>query len=660
MNATLVNTVAPIKCEVTTIRQPERQLCPWLGLATGAALVCSSLEIELLEQLDSLSKYMTFREIAWDSALALLVLLGVTLLWWLFGLLLVVIANVNSRKGRDFYSLFWHFALILPLSYFFLDLFGAIRLEFFPHWFPELTGWITLSLVFLVLAGVCIYTIDVPKIQRFCRHYVAPIGYMHFGLAAIATVGLLGHNIHLYRDYIHSGRTVSAANLPDVYLVTVDALRAEDMSLYGYDRSTTPNLDRFAQRSFTFDAFFANSNFTTPATTSIETGKLPWSHRVFHLGGFLRGEAQKENLAELLHQQGYYTATISSNYLATPLLHRTLPSYDASEYHPPQNVFGVSIRYSNILGLNTLHTFTGPLLTRLAGVRFYLETLIWNQYYPSPSRPVFEDARALIGREDISQPRFVWVHILPPHDPYLAPPPYKGRFLPGDKLTRAYNFLGLRNTTKPQSATTEELRARYDEMILYADNSVGEFLDWLDRTGRADRSIIIISADHGESFEHNWFLHSGRHLFNGVIHIPLLIHLPGQKQGGRITYAAQQSDLLPTILDLLGRPAPPWTDGVSLKPLLEGQTLPERYIMSMNLEPNSEFDSITKGTLAIMDDEYKYVLYLDSKVEVLYNYRKDETEEHNLIDTEPEIAKQMRDALLSKLRHVNNEPLLPQ
>jgi len=658
MTRSLVDTAPATRCEELPARQPEPRVHPWLGLATGAALVCSSLEIELLEQLDSLSKYMTLGEIAWDSALALLVLLGLTVAWWLFGLLLVGTANLISRTERNFDSLFWHFALILPFSYFILDLFGAIRLELFPHWFPELTGWLALSVAFLVSASVCIYRVNVPKMQTFCRNYLAPVGYIHFGLAAVAALSLLGHGIHLYHDYARAGNTVAKADLPDIYVITVDALRAEDMSVYGYARPTTPNLDRFAQNSFTFESFFANSNFTTPSTTSIETGKLPWSHRVFHLGGFLRLKAEKENLAELLRQQGYYTATVSSNYLATPILHRTLASYDASQYCPPENAFGTSLRYSNFLGLNTLHTFTGPLLSRLVGVRFYLETLIWSQHYPSPAEPVFERARTLVERNDISQPRFVWMHILPPHDPYLAPPPYQGRFLPGDKLTRAYNFLGLRNTTKPHGTTAADLRARYDEMILYADHEVGEFLDWLDQTHRMDRSIVIISADHGESFEHGWYLHSGRELFNGVIHIPLLIHLPGQKKAGRISYPAEQSDLLPTILDLLGRRAPPWTDGMSLKPLFEGETLPDRYIMSMNLESNSEFDPISRGTLAIMDAEYKYVLYLDSKAEVLYDYKRDEAEEHDLIGAEPEVATRMRDALLSKLRDVNNKPLL--
>jgi arylsulfatase A-like enzyme len=169
---------------------------------------------------------------------------------------------------------------------------------------------------------------------------------------------------------------------------------------------------------------------------------------------------------------------------------------------------------------------------------------------------------------------------------------------------------------------------------------------------------VIVSADHGESFEHNWFSHTGPHLYNGLIHIPLLIHLPGQKEGARVNYLAQQADLLPTIIDLVGGPMPTRTDGVSLKPVLQGKALPERYVFSMNFEPNRIFDPITKGTVAVMDEEFKYVNYLDRHQEALYRYKSDQFEDHNLIDSEPEVATRMRDALSEKLKEVNRQ-LIP-
>src|SRR5208282_772131 len=213
------------------------------------------------------------------------------------------------------------------------------------------------------------------------------------------------------------------------------------------------------------------------------------------------------------------------------------------------------------------------------------------------------------------------------------------------------------SSAAPKGVSAEELRARYDESVQYADSVVGKYLDWLDRTGRLDHSIVIVSADHGESFEHNWFLHDGPYLYNGLIHIPLLIHLPGQKQGAHIDYPAQQVDLLPTLLDLIGAKAPSWTDGVSLKPLLEGKTMAPRYIYSMSFERNRELDPITKGTVAMIDDQFKYVRYLGTSKEELYRYKTDENEQHNLVGSEPETSKRMRGLLLKTLDGVNDREI---
>jgi len=372
------------------------------------------------------------------------------------------------------------------------------------------------------------------------------------------------------------------------------------------------------------------------------------------LGGFLRGPVERQNLAEILHQYGYYTAVVASNYLATPIQHRTLEGYDAMEYSSLRNLSGMWSDCANFVGLNSRYTLDGPILTRLVRLRILLDNLIWSGFYPAPAEPVFDRAQALIERHDINQPRFLWTHVYPPHDPYLPPSPFLGHFLPGEKLTHNSEFVGLQNSGAPKGVSAEELRARYDESVLYVDNAVGKYLDWLDRTGRLDHSIVIVSADHGESFEHHWFVHGGRYLYDGLIHIPLLIHLPGQKRSARIDYAAQQVDLLPTLLDLVGGNVPNWTDGISLKPLLEGKTMEQRYIYSMNLEPNRELDPITKGTVAIIDDEFKYVNYLGSSKEDLYRYKTDLKEEHNLILSDPETGKRMRELLLKKLNEVND------
>jgi arylsulfatase A-like enzyme len=164
---------------------------------------------------------------------------------------------------------------------------------------------------------------------------------------------------------------------------------------------------------------------------------------------------------------------------------------------------------------------------------------------------------------------------------------------------------------------------------------------------------VIVTADHGELFDHNRLGHGGRDLYQGLIHVPLLIHLPGQRQGVHIDQLAQQADLLPTLLDLVGAPVPSWVDGASLRPALESRILADRYIYSMNLEPNSTFNAVTKGTVAVMDADFKFVRYLDSGKEQLYRYKTDKDEQNNLVQSEPDVAKRMRKVLLERLEEAN-------
>jgi arylsulfatase A-like enzyme len=650
LNQTALAKSAPGReSEFTLAARKPAELHPALLLASGAVLLCLSLEVGVIEQADSLSLYMTLGESAVDAGVALLIMLGAAILWWLIVLAIVGIVKWIPSSERTRTSLAWHLGLMIPFCYLALNTFGALKAVIFPLWHSDLLIWL---LVF-ALFSYGVFTVRVARLQEFCRSRLLPLFWVHLILAILAIIALRWNDVHLFHNYARPGRPVVASQLPDIYLLTADALSMEDTSLDGYSRETTPNLERFAQRSYGFDFFFANSNFTDSATTSIETGKLPWSHRVFQQGGFLRGAAQSENLAELLRERGYYTAMITANQWAAPFHHRTTESYDAVQYAVPFGVGGTAAHYTNLVGANTLYTLSGALMKRLARTLSYVDATLWPERYPGPPDLILDQVRTLIERPDITQPRFVWAHIGPPHDPYLPPPQFRNRFLAARTRITYPDLLALRTTALPPGISTSELRAQYDEMVLYADQALGNFLDWLENTGRLDNAIVIVSADHGESFEHHWFLHAGPNLYNNLIRVPLLIHIPGQKTGVRLSQLAQQADLLPTILDLIGVPLPNWADGTSLKPLLDGKVLPPRPIFSMNLEPCRIFAPIAKGTLAVIDDEYKYVLGLDPRGEALYRYRSDRHEENNLVASNPEVRNRLRDVLLKKLNQVN-------
>jgi len=634
-------------------QQKEAALRPGLAILSIAAIASLSLEIEILDHLDGLSLYMTYREVALDAGVALLGSLSLALAWWLFVLILSIMASfVDPAKGHAS-SLAWSLWLGVPTAYLSLDLIRAATILFAFQWRPRLTVWLLVGSIITVVSIGALFTVNRSRLQIFCRDRLVPVGWLHIVLGSVAIVALFVNGVYLFHDYARPGKSLAASDLPDVYLITIDALRADDLSLYGYNLPTTPSLEKFSQRSSTFDYFVANTNFTTSATASIETGELPWSHRLFQPWGFLL-HYNTQNLPASLRQLGYYTAMISSNELASPIQRRTLEGYDAVEYPTPLGALG-SGRYTLLVGTDCQDTLNITSIGHLMALAGYLDVLISGDRYPFPAEKAFEQARTLVERRVHTQPLFLWTHILPPHDPYWPPASFRRRFLPTEKLISHSDPTNFDAHRLPPGVSAAQQHARYDEMIAYADHALGDFLDWLDQSGRLDRSIVIISADHGESFEHDWYNHTGPFLYNGLIHIPLLIHLPGQKQGARVSYLAQQVDLLPTILDFVGGSVPTRTDGVSLRPALEGKQLPERYVFSMNLEPNRVFDPITKGTVAVVDDEFKYVNYLGRHQEVLYRYKSDTTEEHDLIGAEPEVAKRMRDALFEKLKEVNRQ-----
>jgi arylsulfatase A-like enzyme len=168
---------------------------------------------------------------------------------------------------------------------------------------------------------------------------------------------------------------------------------------------------------------------------------------------------------------------------------------------------------------------------------------------------------------------------------------------------------------------------------------------------------VIVTADHGESFDPSWLTHGSPYLYNSLIHIPLLVHLPGQKQGSRISQAAEQVDLLPTILDAAGVRAPSWSEGTSLVPALDGKPLPQRFLFSMNLESNSAFQPISQGTVAIIDNDFKFIKRLETNNVSLYRYRTDPFDQNNVVDSEPAVTGRMKSLLADKLRTVNGQSM---
>ena len=302
---------------------------------------------------------------------------------------------------------------------------------------------------------------------------------------------------------------------PNVFLVTVDTLRADHVGCYGYTGVKTPAIDSLAKDGIRFASAFTPVPVTNSSHASIMTGLYPSSHGVTDFGVAL--SATHVTWAALLQKRGYVTAAfigavvLDSKTLA-PGFDQGFDYYDNFPPHSGKGHWDVEER---------------------RGMEVAQHAEKWLD------RPHSEQSLTTLS----GSPKFVWVHLYDPHDPYEPPPPYSETY---------HNNL-------------------YDGEIAYADHALGDFLAYLRRRGWYDNSLIVLVGDHGEGLgEHKEQTH-GIFLYDATLHVPLIIKLPQQRQAGKLVSAQVRTiDILPTVLGLLGVSTSEAMDGASLQPLLAG------------------------------------------------------------------------------------------
>jgi arylsulfatase A-like enzyme len=302
-----------------------------------------------------------------------------------------------------------------------------------------------------------------------------------------------------------------------VYLV--DALRADRLGVYGHGRDISPRLDAFASRATVYERALAQSSWTRPAVASLLTGLRPEVHganrRLDRLGD---GPAV---LPELLAAAGYQTAAVVAN-----------PNASAE--------FGLGRGFESF----TLMAWDERRSERLNAV-----ALDW------------------LDRRDTERPFLLWIHTVDPHLPYDPPPRLRARFAPsvvGDLgTTERVGALQARDL-EGEERLASDLLDLYDAEVASNDAAFGELLDALEARGLLDGALVFFLSDHGEEFfDHGGWIH-GHTLYREVLHVPLVVKWPGQRVGRRVASPVQQVDLLPTVMDLLGLPAPAGLHGASL------------------------------------------------------------------------------------------------
>lgn len=432
-------------------------------------------------------------------------------------------------------------------------------------------------------------------------------------------------------------------NRPSVLLVTFDALSARDVSHYGYRLPTTPNLDAFAHSASVFTNYYTSATFTTPSVGTFMTGRYPSSLKLYHLEGAIRGESAAKNLAHEMRAAGYVTAASVANPLAHPNRLGIGGDFDHIGAVPamydaiPNTVLQLPRNNS----FYDVDVFTGKVERLVTGGKNMFSSTA--KYPPELS---FAQAESLL-RKMAGQPFFLWVHVLAPHAPWQPRSPFVNRFT-ADLRTR--ELLGAipaptHHYSPEMQPAVDAFRLRYNEWILQADAAFGGFIERMNAAGLMRDTIIATSADHGESFENGLFGHVDPAQGLPIIHIPLMVHQPGQTEGRRITAVADHTALAPTILDLVGLPRPEWMDGQSLRPYMEaadggaGQGL----AFCQHLDRNKISGTLINGTMGVIDGQHRYLLDIATGKGVLSGLDGSDSSSTDLV-----LSKTLRQHIISR------------
>ncbi len=304
---------------------------------------------------------------------------------------------------------------------------------------------------------------------------------------------------------------------PDLVLIVIDTLRADHLGCYGYERATSPAIDRLAAESILFERAYSTAPWTLPAFASILTGLYPHEH-----GASLDYFAVRDDvplLAEELHDAGYETAAFVSHIYT-------------------------SSRYGFDRGCETFEEFG------------LAENYAFDQAKEPNAERVITAAIDWLDSRDRSRPFFLTVHLFDPHWDYAAPPPFAGTLAgSSDSFAVDGSFASIRPymdraaDLSPRDAS--HLKDLYDEEIRYTDAWIDTLLTRLAR--EPSEPVVALTADHGEEFQEHGGLGHAYTFYDEVLRVPLILRLPDRNGKGEVrTEWVSTSALSPTLLSLAG------------------------------------------------------------------------------------------------------------
>ncbi|NLH98974.1 MAG: sulfatase-like hydrolase/transferase [Chthonomonadales bacterium] len=392
---------------------------------------------------------------------------------------------------------------------------------------------------------------------------------------------------------------------PNILLLGIDSLSARNMSCYGHARLTTPHIDRFARGGTLFENHFSPHIPTTSGYANMLTGRDCFGTQVVALRhkGPMRPEIR--TLAEILRDNGYTTTSVGF------------------EGNPASRGFDTYLHFPGWEADQDGRSPKAELLNRVT----------------------IPELERLCGQD---QPWLLFLRHMDPHSPYLPPAPFERMFYHGnecdpnnrsmDPVMSFKPFCDYFAAWMPKGISDKDyVIAQYDGAVAYMDAAIQTIFTALESRGIMDETIVIVTADHGETlYDHEcWFDHHG--IYDCVLHVPLIIRYPGKVPAGRrVSGYSDHPDLVPTILDLAGIEVEDDFDGRSLLSMARGEVAshePEIYITECTWMRKHGWRTPEWKLMVALEPDFHFKPPVE-----LYNLVEDPDENHNLADELPDVV----------------------
>jgi len=478
------------------------------------------------------------------------------------------------------------------------------------------------TLALLVVAGIVARRLQRRPLQKVPSWHVAWAG-VALGLASVFLATGLGR---LAEPPLPDARAPASAARPSVLLVVLDTVRADHLSLYGYERKTTPHLDHFAERAWVFEDVTMPADMTLSGHASLFTGRYVYHHGAQEVSGRL--DASAVTLAELLSHAGYTTAAVVANCGWLDSRHglaQGFAFYDARCGVSPFAGSRGALLKSSVLDELRRVLFPEQATWRWRSAEDITDEALrlWEQLAHGP------------------RPLFLFVNYMDVHRPIQPPGSYATLFPGRDPSFRMMeDWSRAERQGVASAAQRRHLVSQYDGALRYLDAQLQRLLV------RSGGALVVVTADHGEGFGDGHGFGHGRSVYQDVVGVPLVIRQPEQQEGRRLRMPVSGVDVLPSVLAALDLPLPTQLE-VDGRSLATGAADGARTLISESYSPKG------RTAMALRRGSLKVISRAGAAPE-LYDLREDPGELHDLAAAGAALPLDLRTAL-AKLRY-SREP----